>query len=77
MERGFSVRNHGLSWITSRKIKQFALLDKDLNEAGMRQFLPAKAAFDLSYHCPDCKIYIVDYAQSLSKEEANALAQSS
>jgi len=75
MEKGFSVRNHGLSWITPEKMKQFAFIDEDLNGAGLKQYLPAKAAYDLSYHCPNCKIYIVDYSKSVSRAEAHALAE--
>lgn len=76
MEKGFSSRNHGLSWIPAAKMKQFAFLDKDLNEAGLRQFLPSAAAYDLSYNCSRCKIYIVDYSASYSRKEANDIAES-
>ncbi len=76
MEKGFSARTQGLSWIPAEKMKQFAFLDKDLNEAGLKQLFPAKATYDLSYHCPDCKIYIVDYSKSYSRKEANELAES-
>jgi hypothetical protein len=76
MEKGFSFRNIGLSWIPTEKIKQFAFGDNDLNEAGLKKFLPWKAEYNLSYHCPNCKIYIVDYNRSFSKAEANELAES-
>ena len=76
MERGFSVRTHGLSWIPPEKMKRFAFVDQDLNAAGVKQYLPlAKAAYDLSYHCPHCKLYIVDYSTSVSSAEAKALAE--
>lgn len=76
IERGFSVRNQGLSWITAEKMKQFAFWDKDLNEAGLKQYLPSKAEYDLSYHCSNCKIYIVDYSKAVSRAEAKELAES-
>ncbi len=76
MEKGFSLRTQGLSWIPAEKMKQFTFVDKDLNEAGLKKYLPAKAAYDLSYHCPNCKIYIVDYSRSFSRTEANELAES-
>lgn len=76
MEKGFSVRTQGLSWVPAEKMKQFAFMDKDLNEAGLKKFFPAKAAYDLSYRCPNCKIYIVDYSKSYSRAEANELADS-
>lgn len=75
MERGFSNRTHGLSLITPEKMRKFAFLDKDLNEAGLKQFLPAKAEYDLSYHCPTCKLYIVDYSKSVSSAAAKELAE--
>ena len=76
MEQGFSVRNAGLSWVTPEKMRQFISLDKDLNEAGLKKYLPAKAQYDLSYHCPNCKIYIVDYSTALSSAQAKELAKS-
>jgi hypothetical protein len=76
MEKGFSVRNQGLSWIPAKKMKHFVFIDKDLNEAGLKQYFPARAAYDLSYHCPNCKIYIVDYSKSFSRAEVNELAES-
>ncbi len=76
MEQGFSARNHGLSWISAEKMKQFVFVDKDLNEAGFKQYLPAKAEYDLSYRCPNCKIYIVDYSRAVSTAEAKKLAES-
>ena len=76
MEQGFSVRNVGLSWVTPEKMRQFVSLDKDLNENGIKKYFPAKAQYDLSYHCPNCKIYIVDYSTALSSAQAKELAKS-
>ncbi len=74
MEQGFSHKNTGLSWVAAQKLRKFAFSDEDLNEAGLKKYLPAVAAFNLSYLCPDCKIYIVDYSKSLPRAEANKLA---
>ncbi len=74
MDKGFSARTHGLSWIPTEKLEHFMFVDKDLNEAGLKEYFPSKAAFDLSYHCPNCMIYIVDYGRSFSRAEANELA---
>jgi hypothetical protein len=76
MAKGFSHRTQGLSWIPLEKLEHFVFQDKDLNEAGLKQYLPWKASFDLSYHCPKCKIYVVDYSRSFSRAEANELAKS-
>lgn len=76
LEKGFSARTHGLSWIPVRKMKEFAFLDKDLNEVGLKQYFPSRAIYNLSYHCPNCKIYIIDYSRSISRAEANQLSGS-
>jgi hypothetical protein len=74
MHRGFSVRNIGLSLVTLEKMRKFAFRDWDLNQSGFRKFLPWKAAYNLSYHCPKCQIYIVDYSRAVSTSEAKELA---
>ena len=74
MERGFASRSLGLSWITPAQLRQFAFVDTDLHRRGLRQFLPGKAEYDLSYHCPACQLYLVDYSRALSRAEAEALA---
>ncbi len=76
MEQGFSHRNTSLSWVAAQKLKKFAFSDEDLNEAGLKKYLPSIVALNLSYLCPDCKIYMVDYSKSLSRAEANKLAAS-
>ena len=74
MEKGFSLRNQALSWISSAQMRQFAFIDTDLNGMGYRQHFPATAAYDLSYHCWPCKLYIVDYSRALSPAEAMSVA---
>lgn len=77
LERGFSFRVTPLSLITTEQMKKFIVGGEDLNEVGwMKKLLPSKAEFNLSYHCPSCKIYIVDYSRAVSREEANELANS-
>jgi hypothetical protein len=51
-------------------------LGQRFERSWLKQLFPAKATYDLSYHCPDCKIYIVDYSKSYSRKEANELAES-
>jgi len=72
MELGFSGRSSPLSFITSHKMKKFAFRDEDLNRAGWKIILPAKASYDVAYHCRSCKILIVDYSQKVSSREAKA-----
>lgn len=75
LERGFYARNIGLSWITAEKMRRSAFLDEDLNHAGLKKLLPARAQYNLSYHCPGCQIYIVDYSRAISSADAKALAE--
>ena len=70
MELGFSGRSSPLSFITSEKLKKFAFRDEDLNKAGLKTILPAKASYDVAYHCQSCKILIVDYGKEISARVA-------
>ncbi len=72
IELGFSSRSSPLSWITSEKMRKFVFHDEDLNKAGWKMILPAKARYDLAYHCRNCKILIVDYSKRVSSKEAKA-----
>jgi len=74
MELGFSVRSSALSFFTSEKIKRFVGIGEDLNRAGWKMILPAKAKFDVAYHCRACKIIIVDYSRAIPSKEAKAHA---
>lgn len=75
MERGFSPRNMGLSWIALEKLRQFIFQDEDLVGSGLKKVLPARAEYDLTYRCPQCQVYVVDYSRAVSSEEARALAE--
>jgi hypothetical protein len=57
-------------------MRGFPFRDEDLNKAGLKHLLPAKADYDFSYHCPNCRIYIVDYTNAVSTEHTKALAES-
>ncbi len=74
MELGFSLTNSPLSFVTLEKIKPYIHLEGDLNKAGVKMLVPWKAAYDLAYHCPACKILIVDYSKKISAKEAKAEA---
>lgn len=75
MEHGFSASAVGLSWISADSLRQFAFVDKDLNEAGWKKYLPSKAEYTMSHRCIECGIVTVDYGTRLSSKEAKALAQ--
>lgn len=75
MKRGFAVRKAPLSWVEPQQLARFIFLDRDLHENGLRQYLPGKAEYDLSYVCTQCRIYLVDYSRALSRAEAEDLAR--
>jgi len=75
LEPGFSSRSSPLSWITSEKMRKFASRDEDLNKAGWKMILPAKARYNLAYHCRKCKILVVDYSRKVASQEAKAQAE--
>jgi hypothetical protein len=72
---GFAARNLRLSWVSPEKWRQVIFVAKSLPERGPRQFVPGKAEYDLSYHCPARKLYVSDYSRSLSRAEAKAVAE--
>ncbi|MDB6033510.1 MAG: hypothetical protein JWM16_3848 [Verrucomicrobiales bacterium] len=72
MELGYSIRNSPLSFVHSEKIQKFVHKDEDLNRAGLKTLLPWKASYNVAYHCPGCKILIVDYSEAVSSTNAKA-----
>jgi hypothetical protein len=74
IELGYSLRNSPLSFVSSEKIQKFIHKDEDLNRAGLKVLLPAKASYNVAYHCPACRILLVDYSRSISSKEAKAAA---
>ena len=74
MEVGFSVRNSPLSFVAPGKMEKFIHLDEDLNQAGLKKLIPAKATYDAAYLCRGCKVVIVDYSRVISSKEAKAEA---
>ena len=53
-------------------MKQSIFCDEDLNQAGWKVILPARASYDVAYHCRTCKMLIVDYGRKISSSEAKA-----
>lgn len=78
LERGFTAKASGLSFVPLAKFKQFAFADEDLNRRSLlARLLPSSARFSPSFICRACQLYLVDYGMVLSRREANeaALAQ--
>ncbi len=73
---GFACKALGLSFVAPDKFKRFAFLDEDLARAGLTKFLPSKAMYFRSYLCRGCELYLVDYGTSLSRQEAERVADS-
>jgi len=76
MQRGFSARAIGLSFVATAKFKKFAFVDEDLVRAGYRKILPSKAQYYQSHLCRACQLYIVDYSILYSRKEAEQLIKS-
>jgi hypothetical protein len=76
MEMGFSHRSSSLSWVSSGKIQKFIHKDEDLNRAGLKTILPSKASYNVAYHCPACRVLLVDYSKPVSSEDAKTAAAS-
>jgi hypothetical protein len=76
MERGFSIKNSPLSFVTPGKMDKFVHMDEDLNRAGVKTIVPAKATYNAAYRCAGCKIVIIDYSRVISSKEAKAEAAS-
>jgi hypothetical protein len=72
MELGYSLRCSPLSWVSSEKIQKFIHKDEDLNRAGLKMLLPSKASYNVAYHCPACRVLIVDYSTPVSSKEAKS-----
>jgi len=70
MESGFSHRSSPLSFVTKERVQKFIHKDEDLNRAGWKTILPAKASYNAAFHCPTCRILVVDYSKPISSKEA-------
>ena len=70
MEAGFAHKTAGLSFVAPDKLDHFIFIDEDLAQAGWRKFLPSKAEYFRSFLCRSCKLYVVDYSRSFSRQEA-------
>lgn len=76
MGRGFSMKNGGLGWIPANTMKRFAFVGEPLVKVDFRKYFIARGEYILSYHCPQCQLYTVDYGTSCSSQEAKQLAES-
>jgi len=73
---GFTAKASGLSFVAPEKFKQFAFVDEDLAKAGLTKLLPSKATYFRSYLCRVCELYLVDFGTTLSRQEAEQVAES-
>lgn len=76
MKKGFMVKAAGLSWVSPEKLGRVVFLDEDLSKAGFKKYLPAKAQYFRSYLCDSCQLYLVDYHETLSYDQAKDAAAS-
>jgi hypothetical protein len=80
----FSHRAVPLSFLDASAIQKFVHKDIDLNNRGdgpvarmldgLRTILPSRAEYELAYHCPSCRIFLIEYGAVYSSEEAKAIA---
>jgi len=77
LERGFTAKASGLSFVPLAKFKRFAFVDEDLNRRSLlRRLFPSRARFSPSFICRSCQLYLVDYGTVLSRRQADEVAQS-
>lgn len=76
MDRGFNVKTTGLGWIPAKMINRFTFVGEPLVEADLRKIFISRAEYMLSYHCLNCKLFVVDYGTSCSTREAKQLGES-
>lgn len=76
LERGFTAKASGLSFVPVKKFKRFAFVDEDLNRRSLlARLFPSRARFSPSFICRSCQLYLVDYGTVLSRRQANEAAQ--
>jgi len=75
MQRGFHIRNTGLSYVAPDKLGTLIFIDEDVGQAGLRKVVPTRAQYHLSSICRACKLYVVDFSRSYSTKEAQELAE--
>ncbi len=77
LERGFTAKASGLSFVPLTKFKRFAFVDEDLNRRSwLRRLFPSPARFSPSFICRSCQLYLVDYGTVLSRRQADEVARS-
>lgn len=74
MQKGFSCRGVGVSFVSAKKLKKFIFFDEDIARAGLRKFLPHKAEYFSAFYCGKCKFFAVDLSKVLSRADAERLA---
>lgn len=75
MQAGFAVRTTPLSFVATGKLGQVIFKDEDLIKAGWRTLFPSRARYLRSYLCRACKLYVIDYAKSYTRREAENIAR--
>jgi hypothetical protein len=76
LERGFSHRSLGLSFVVPEKLQHFAFIDEDLAHAGLRKLLPSRVEFFQAYLCRSCELYLIDFSKTFDRAQAEQLARS-
>ena len=69
MQLGFTLRAYGLWYIPAKQVGNVVIKEKDLVKAGWRRFFPSKAEFYRAHLCEACKVFAVEYSESLTQQE--------
>lgn len=76
IERGFTAKASGLSFVPAAKLRRFAFVDEDLHRRSLlSRLLPSRALFSPSFVCRSCQLYLVDYGTVLTRKQANEAAR--
>lgn len=75
MEAGFASRATPLSFVAFGEVDRVVFKDEDLVKAGWRMLLPSRARYFRSYLCRACKLYVIDYAKTYTRREAEGIAR--
>jgi len=75
MQKGFTLRAYGLWHIPAEQVGNAVIKEQDLVKAGWRKFFPSKAEFYRANLCEACKVFTVDYSESLTQQEATSLSR--
>jgi hypothetical protein len=75
LEQGFAARAAGLSFVAPGKLEHQVFLDEDISQAGLKKLLPSKAEYYRSFLCRSCKLYIIDYSRTYSRDDAEEIVR--